>query len=93
MDGYVKATITQAILTGLLVGFASYRYNVVLGEREELSTKMVQLKYDLDFEKFKVEQLQLIISGQQATIASYKENLTSCLKEYKMTTQDEFTGE
>ncbi len=40
-----------------------------------------------------VELQQLLISGQQATIASYKENLTSCLKEHKMTTQDEFTGE
>lgn len=40
-----------------------------------------------------IEQQALVISGQEATIASYKENLTSCLKENKVATQDEFTGE
>lgn len=41
----------------------------------------------------KVKQQKLIISGQEATIASYKESLTGCLKDTKLSTQDEFTGE
>lgn len=37
--------------------------------------------------------LRLVIAGQEATIAAYKDNLTSCLKESRVATQDEFTGE
>jgi hypothetical protein len=40
-----------------------------------------------------VAEKNLVISGQEATIAAYKENLTSCLKDSKVATQDEFTGE
>lgn len=40
-----------------------------------------------------VELQQLLISGQQSIIASYKDNLTQCLKEHKIQPQDEFTGE
>ena len=40
-----------------------------------------------------ISEKNLVISGQEATIAAYKENLTSCLKDSKMATQDEFTGE
>lgn len=36
---------------------------------------------------------QSVIDGNEATIAAYKDNLTSCLKESKVSTQDEFTGE
>lgn len=39
------------------------------------------------------DSLRIVISGQQTTIAAYKDNLTTCLKEHKMVTQDEFTGE
>lgn len=40
-----------------------------------------------------ISEKNLVISGQLSVIAAYKENLTSCLKESKVTTQDEFTGE
>lgn len=39
------------------------------------------------------DKLRLVVSGQEATIVAYKENLTSCLKESRVATQDEFTGE
>lgn len=39
------------------------------------------------------ESLRIVVSGQEATIASYKENLTECLKDNKLSGQDEFTGE
>lgn len=39
------------------------------------------------------DSLRIVVSGQEATIASYKDNLTSCLKESKLSGQDEFTGE
>ena len=54
---------------------------------------MVDLGNKHSEQVFVNSQLRTTISGQQATIASYKENLTSCLKEAKMATQDEFTGE
>ena len=53
---------------------------------------MVMLSVLLNIRDLVLEK-NLVISGQQATIASYKENLTSCLKEHKMQPQDEFTGE
>lgn len=40
-----------------------------------------------------ISEKNLVISGQEATIAAYKENLTSCLKDSKIAAQDEFTGE
>lgn len=40
-----------------------------------------------------IDKQALIISGQESIIASYKENLTSCLKDSKIAAQDEFTGE
>jgi len=40
-----------------------------------------------------ISEKNLVISGQLSVIAAYKENLTSCLKESKVATQDEFTGE
>lgn len=58
-----------------------------------LAAMMFAFAYRINLDKGVIEQQALIISGQQATIASYKENLTSCLKEHKMSTQDEFTGE
>lgn len=39
------------------------------------------------------DSLRIVVSGQEATIASYKENLTECLKDNKLSGQDEFTGE
>lgn len=38
-------------------------------------------------------ELRLVISGQETAIESYKQNLTECLKETKLSTQEEFTGE
>ncbi len=40
-----------------------------------------------------IDKQALIISGNEATIASYKESLTECLKDNKLSGQDEFTGE
>lgn len=40
-----------------------------------------------------ISEKNLVISGQQSVIAAYKDNLTSCLKESRVATQDEFTGE
>lgn len=39
------------------------------------------------------DSLRIVVSGQEATIASYKEYLTECLKDNKLSGQDEFTGE
>lgn len=39
------------------------------------------------------ENLKMVVYGQEATITAYKDNLTSCLKDSKVATQDEFTGE
>lgn len=39
------------------------------------------------------DSLRIVVSCQEATIASYKENLTECLKDNKLSGQDEFTGE
>lgn len=39
-----------------------------------------------------ISEKNLVISGQESIIAAYKENLTSCLKDSKVATQDEFTG-
>ncbi len=38
-------------------------------------------------------ELRLVISGQETAIESYKQNLIECLKETKLSTQEEFTGE
>lgn len=83
---YVAEGIIILFIVAIVGGIITNKY-------DKLATEMIQLKYDLAFEQFKVEQLQLTISGQEATIASYKENLTECLKDNKLSGQDEFTGE
>ena len=52
-----------------------------------------RLAYLIQQDKYTIEHQALIISGQESTIAAYKENLTSCLKDSKIAAQDEFTGE
>lgn len=58
-----------------------------------LASVMLACAYRINLDKHTIDHQALIISGQEATIAAYKENLTSCLKESKVAAQDEFTGE
>lgn len=70
---------TKDVLYLLAIGFISFGFGLT--------------EYDNHTLKNKVLAQQLVISGQQSVIDSYKENLTSCLKESRVATQDEFTGE
>lgn len=65
-----------------------------------LAAVMLACAHRINLDKKTIDHQAVVISGQQsvidgneATIAAYKENLTSCLKDSKVATQDEFTGE
>ncbi len=63
----------------LAIGFISFGFGLTEYNNHTLKNKVIVQ--------------EITISGQDATIAAYKENLTSCLKDSKVATQDEFTGE
>lgn len=58
-----------------------------------LAAVMLACAHRINLDKKTIDHQAVVISGQESVITAYKENLTSCLKDSKMATQDEFTGE
>jgi hypothetical protein len=66
----------------VITGVAMVLVSILLNIRDIISEKNLVISGQ-----------QSVIDGNEATIAAYKENLTSCLKDSKVAAQDEFTGE